>query len=179
MVLATAQFDQLSMKQQLLETISDKQHRCPLFRQYLTSTLALEPLDLYLALQEYEHDPTRGRAIAIRDLYLRPGSNSEVNLPALVRKSVQEGLSKDPLPANLFDVCEREVLELLCTECFHKFSRSQIYLDYVDAPDKDRYVDEVMSKDLVPRIPSLPPKRRRTSKVLPPRAGRPMLASSW
>jgi hypothetical protein len=32
------------------------------------ATLALEPLDLFLALQEYKEDPTRARAVAIKEM---------------------------------------------------------------------------------------------------------------
>lgn len=105
-----------------------------LFREYLKSAYAAEVLNLWVEIQLYksleEPKQMQEKGQEIYDKYCTEGEASEVNLDEHLRLCLKQSLDDNNMECTTFDIIHTHVFDLLVTDCFMGFRRTDSYLKY-------------------------------------------------
>lgn len=112
------------------------------FRGFLEAEHSDENFTFYLDVDKFRDTKDEDRnhlAIYIRERYIQPDSIKEVNLPANIRDTIIERLSKlapeEIVPTTFFDAAWEEIMRLMTKDSFPRFKKSPLFQNILDTLD--------------------------------------------
>lgn len=102
------------------------------FRAFLLQEYSAENIEFWLACQRFKSQKIRKSedrkvaALEIYEKYLADGAPNEVNLPSESKERLVEALGRE-VDAHLFDIVQQEILNLMQSDTFPRFLKSDLY----------------------------------------------------
>jgi hypothetical protein len=109
---------------------------------YTSSVNMLDYLEIMHHFKEWEktfNAMIRAEALDIYDKYVVPDAGSQVNISASAVESLSHDISDGNIHQNMFAAAAQEVAELMATDSFGRFTRSELFEEFLE--DANAYQD--------------------------------------